>query len=407
MPLDYDNTDVGTTVVAFIRLDAANGTGQDILFNPGGPGGSGIESALGGLGDKLIEKAGGLYNFVSFDPRGVNNSGIALTCYADNPELGGTIAVDPNGTPYEQYAMAVAIGEWCTKANNDSLVKYAGTSAVVQDMAHFTSLQAALNGDQNPEEAEIWFYGGSYGTVVGHTLAALYPKRVGRVIVDGNVNSEEYYNGYATRSFENTDKGFEWFFGLCAEVGPEDCAFAGNSSTAGDVKLRFDTLLARLELAPQITTEGMPAIVTKMHLLEVIFHMLYQPVLAFPVLAEILSGLEQGNATAWIKFENMPPDSYEGPFNYTDVATNEALILIRSIDASGRGVIKSADDYIRLRSRLQLLSAYDGLVLAYDDGLTTVGMGIIPPESQFFYGTYLFLLVAPATPKSPRAFPLT
>lgn len=39
------------------------------------------------------------------------------------------------------------------------------------------------------------FWGISYGTVLGSTLAALFPDRVDRMILDGVINPTEYYQG--------------------------------------------------------------------------------------------------------------------------------------------------------------------------------------------------------------------
>ena len=46
VPLDYSDTTVGNTTIAYIKLSAAKQPAQDILFNPGGPGGSGVQSVL-------------------------------------------------------------------------------------------------------------------------------------------------------------------------------------------------------------------------------------------------------------------------------------------------------------------------------------------------------------------------
>jgi pimeloyl-ACP methyl ester carboxylesterase len=38
------------------------------------------------------------------------------------------------------------------------------------------------------------FSGFSYGTVLGATVAAMFPERMDRVILDGVVNVQEYYH---------------------------------------------------------------------------------------------------------------------------------------------------------------------------------------------------------------------
>ena len=37
--------------------------------------------------------------------------------------------------------------------------------------------------------------GMSYGTLLGATLAAMFPDRIGRMVLDGVLNPHEYYNG--------------------------------------------------------------------------------------------------------------------------------------------------------------------------------------------------------------------
>ncbi|KAF1936768.1 hypothetical protein EJ02DRAFT_75256 [Clathrospora elynae] len=112
---------------------------------------------------------------------------------------------------------------------------------------HFTELQACQNGHKKPKESPIWYYGISYGTVIGHTLEVMYPDRTGRIIVDSNINSEGYYNGLTPTAVEGVDDCYDRFFSLCYEARRKKSAFIGDSSSARDVKHRFDDLLASLE----------------------------------------------------------------------------------------------------------------------------------------------------------------
>ena len=311
-------------------------------------------SILSGVGDEIINLSDGKLNVIGFDPRGVNNSGVALTCFPGHPEAREAYyaSLSSPSSLTEGYAQAVALGRFCTKANNDTTAKYAGTSAVVQDMIHFTELQAALNGVEMPEEAQIWYYGVSYGTVIGQTLAALYPDRVGRIVIDANVNGEDYYNGLTMKSVETSDDGIEWFFSLCAEAGPEKCLFAANSSSGSEVKTRFDALLAKLEKTPVISSDleiGAPVVITKKPVLGLAFSALYAPTSYLSVLAYGLDALERNNATGWLLAEsivNAPSDP--GPFNYTSAASSEAQNFITAIDAAGRYPIKNVDDYVQV-----------------------------------------------------------
>lgn len=399
VPLDYDNLSVGTTHVAFIRQNAANGTGQGLLFNPGGPGGSGINLILESFGDQIIAIGGGKYNAVSFDPRGVNNSGIALTCFPEHPELREaywpTVSspLIPSLSLRAAYSQAIAQGQFCTEANKNTTAKYGGTSAVVQDLVQYTNLKAALDGVAEPNKTQINYYGVSYGTVIGHTLAALYPDRVGRVIVDSNVNSEDYYNGVVINSVETTDDDLGWFFSLCAEAGPQKCPFAtSNSSNSSDLKARFDALLADLVEAPPIVSDlqtDTPQIITKKRILATVFQILYDPATEYPLLAYRLTSLENKNVTGWLEVEAVvgaPSDP--GPFNYTSSAEGEVLDFVTGIDAAGRYPIQNVDQFIQVTKEIEAGDVYFGKDYAEQNVLINAGFKITPPASQLFPGKF-------------------
>ncbi|KAF2027344.1 alpha/beta-hydrolase [Setomelanomma holmii] len=391
VPLDYENKTLGSTVVAWIRQEAANSTSIDLLFNPGGPGGSGINYLLSGGGDKIMKATGNKYNVVSFDPRGVNASGIDLTCFPGQPDVRDAYASSSGGysTEQEKYAEAVAHGKWCTAANNKTAVRHAGTVAVVQDMIHFTELQAGLN-DKKPEDAQIWYYGVSYGTVIGQTLAALYPDRLGRAIVDANVNGEDHYNGVTDTAVEDADDGMLYFFKTCYEAGPKKCAFAGKSGDAKDIGKRFNALLAKLEKEPLqavLPQYVVPSIITKDRVLNQLFGGLYAPSYYFSYMAIGLDALEKGNATTWFEIEKATSSkSNPGPFNYTSNAAQEVLHLVTAIDAAGRYPIKNVDDYTKAVDEIEKTSQWFGEGYAGLNPLSNAGMNIIPPKSQLFTG---------------------
>jgi len=390
VPLDYNNTSLGSTVVAWIRLDSANSTGTDLLFNPGGPGGSGIDYMLSGGADQIMKMTGGKYDIVSFDPRGVNASAIDLTCFPGKPKAAEQFAPGGYSTEQEKYAEAVAYGRWCSAANTKTRVKYAGTVAVVQDMLHFTELQAAQDGNKKPKEALIWYYGVSYGTVIGQTLAALYPDRIGRVIVDANVNGQDHYAGVTDTAVEDADDTVKYFFKLCHEAGNKNCAFAGNSSSPEALEKRFNTLLAKLEKTPLQSIApamGGPSIITKDAVLDQIFSWLYAPSAYFSYMATALDALEKGNATKWYQVKKATTSKNDpGPFNYTDTAAGEVLHLVTAIDAAGRYPIKNVDDYTKAVDEIEKTSVWFGEGYAGLNPLINAGSTIMPPKSQLFPG---------------------
>ena len=105
VPLDYDQPTGATTRIALARIpasDRANRIGS-VFVNPGGPGGSGVDSVLGGFGQALSEQLEGRFDVVGFDPRGVARSE-PLRCFASAEEEARFLAGLPI-FPYqkEQY----------------------------------------------------------------------------------------------------------------------------------------------------------------------------------------------------------------------------------------------------------------------------------------------------------------
>lgn len=395
VPLDYEQPSLGSTVVPWIRLRATNSSNIDVIYNPGGPAGSGIASVLAGSVDRIMKYTGSKYNIVSFDPRGVNASDIDLTCFPGKADVREEF--DKNNpslsTPQEEYAQAVASGKWCTAANRNTTARYAGTVAVVQDMLHFTKLQAALNG-KDPEQAPVWYYGISYGTVIGHTLANLYPSRVGRIIVDGNVHSEDYYKGIVYDTVSTFDNSMRYFFSLCAEAGSKKCAFATDSTDAAGLEKRFDALLSDLEKEPLQSIDPkqpFPSIITRDQVVLRVFTWNYNPTLAFEFIAAGLAGLVEKNATIWN--EAGRPASGDAkpqpqPFNYTAAAFHEAQRLITAIDTADRYPVKNIEDYLTVIERISKTSKWMGKLFAEDNPLYSAGISILPPKSQTFPGNF-------------------
>jgi pimeloyl-ACP methyl ester carboxylesterase len=71
--LDY-SADKGNASIAVVRYPSTAPKSQylgPILFNPGGPGGSGVTTIVG-LGAEFAEIFGNQFDIVGFDPRGMS-----------------------------------------------------------------------------------------------------------------------------------------------------------------------------------------------------------------------------------------------------------------------------------------------------------------------------------------------
>lgn len=222
MPLDYDDVAAGETTIAFIQHASNLSDAQDILINPGGPGSSGVAVVLGAA-QIFRSYLGQKHNIIGFDPRGVNNSGLRLDCLPDAPavaqyydsQLLQPVNPESDASVSEAYALADGLGQLCSNAHRDDNVRYANSVAVAEDMLHFAKLRAP-----NTSEVDIRvnYYGASYGTALGTAFATLHPEHVGRFVLDGVVDAEDYFTGGWRENLLQADECVRSFSKFCFDA---------------------------------------------------------------------------------------------------------------------------------------------------------------------------------------------
>jgi len=198
VPVDWSAPDGAVIQLALERSRATGGTAVgSLLVNPGGPGASGVDAlesvALQRISADVLAK----YDVVGFDPRGVSRSA-PVTC-ADSTTLDSIVSTDPDySTPAGIDAVEqtyAAFGAACLAQTGD-LLGHVDTVSAAKDM---DVLRAAL-GDE-----KLTYLGYSYGTQLGATYAALFPERVGRLVLDGALDPTLSYDETAI----GQAKGFE------------------------------------------------------------------------------------------------------------------------------------------------------------------------------------------------------
>jgi len=180
VPVDYTDPDGATIELAVDKVPATGDSKGAIVVNPGGPGGSGVDYAAAAASGYVVTKqVRSSYDIVGFDPRGVQRSA-PITCYGD-AQMDTFLGEDPTpDTRAEQQQAArdnKAFGRAC-QAKAGKLLGHVSTVEVAKDL---DILRAALG------EAKLNYLGKSYGTFIGSTYAGLFPKRVGRFVLDGVV----------------------------------------------------------------------------------------------------------------------------------------------------------------------------------------------------------------------------
>ena len=206
VPVDWAHPAGETFELAIGRLpalDPGNRIGT-LFLNPGGPGGSGIDSFI--LNDNLFSNAvlRRQFDLVSWDPRGVERSQ-AIVC---STELVNQVPFLYPRTQAEYDAMVAnnrKLGEDC-RARSGPLFDHVDTLSTVRDM---DAIRAGLG------EEKISYYGVSYGTQIGQQYAEEFPERIRAMVLDSNIDhsitSDFRYLQTNTEDFEKSFLAFaEW-----------------------------------------------------------------------------------------------------------------------------------------------------------------------------------------------------
>ena len=190
VPVDYEHPDGKTITIAVKKLPALDGDAEhgSLFLNPGGPGGSGIESV--DSKPSVFEGLRGSYDIIGFDPRGLGQS-TPITCWSDdeiNQYLNGTsntfseimatyaVVYSKASSGQERIDRGAANAARCAKYSQvPELLDHVGTRNVARDL----DVLRATNGN-----AKLNYLGVSYGTYIGAVYADLFPGRVGRTVLD-------------------------------------------------------------------------------------------------------------------------------------------------------------------------------------------------------------------------------
>ncbi|RKR90984.1 alpha/beta hydrolase family protein [Micromonospora pisi] len=243
----------GNSATFDIALIRARSTRQrdrigSLLINPGGPGGSGVDTAVylsfgpafGGLPDDVTDR----FDIVGFDPRGVSRSS-PVECVSD-ANLDTSFGYDPDPESQAGFDGLVAlnqrIGEACADKYGDDLRLFS-TEQAARDM---DAIRAAV-GDE-----KLTYLGYSYGTLLGATYAQLFPRNVRALVLDGAVDPQQD----SVADSESQAKGFELAFTnftrWCAQT-PSRCP------VAPDARKAVTDALAKADVSPVRGRDGRTA----------------------------------------------------------------------------------------------------------------------------------------------------
>ncbi|TQW01113.1 proteinase [Cordyceps javanica] len=346
LPLDWLDESSGETIaLAVIKSDAVVGPDDPtyagpVLSNPGGPGGSGVDHLRNSAGQhrNMVDTPGRKhFEYVSFDPRGIGRTTPQVNCYPDGrlartaaslrARGSGGVGSGPAALSYN-LGLATIQGDRCADFNGE-LLRYVGTTSVARDMLalvekiaeynkkHFKKnqteeesvvkgdAQLELRSDRNNEEnlPRLQYLGFSYGTVLGNYFASMFPERIGRLLLDGVCDIDDYAtgDGWLTNTVD-TDEMADMFFRGCFDAGHDVCPLYRPGDASGtDIKRRFWDWVAQLAETPTFVskTDGSsPAVLQPNDLHLLLLTSLYVPIATFTKTAKVADDAMRGNTTA-------------------------------------------------------------------------------------------------------------
>lgn len=212
VPLDYANPSGRGAEIAVLRQKASGEKVGSLLFNPGGPGGSGmgfVASVSKGLADGPLAKR---FDLIGFDPRGVGASTPTLDCLNDaewavnradddvDPSPAGIAADEQENKEYAQHC--------AERSGGADVLANVGTRDVVKDV----DILRAVLGDQ-----KLTFAGFSYGTRIGAAYAEEFPQNVRALLLDGALDPKESTIDRTVKQNAGFQQAFAAFATDCAK----------------------------------------------------------------------------------------------------------------------------------------------------------------------------------------------
>ncbi|AOS65016.1 alpha/beta hydrolase [Actinoalloteichus hymeniacidonis] len=178
VPLDYEQPDGRTAQIAMLRIPAHGEPIGSLLYNPGGPGSSGMSAAAATLAGPLAESPiGENFDFIGFDPRGVGASTPTLNCFSDEErEAGASISsLQPGVGPWTEDDTQQFLAQCAELSGGEDVLANVGTRDAARDM----DIIRHVLGDE-----KLNYFGQSYGTRLGAIYAETFPQNVRTLLLD-------------------------------------------------------------------------------------------------------------------------------------------------------------------------------------------------------------------------------
>jgi pimeloyl-ACP methyl ester carboxylesterase len=237
VPLDYSTPDGRKITLSIDKLPARRTDERigSLVVNPGGPGGEGLKFATSiPLPAEILDR----FDIIGFDPRGVGES-TPINCGKQTVPAFRKVDSEPDDAneQSELDAAAKSVADDCG-AHAGDLLPFVGTDSVARDVE---SIRQALG------EAQINYYGASYGTFIGERYLALFPRSARTVILDGVVDPTQGFTAFLRGQTVALDASLNALLDGCA---------SGTQCPAGGARVAYDQLAKQVETQPVPTRTG-------------------------------------------------------------------------------------------------------------------------------------------------------
>lgn len=206
VPMSRLDPDGPTFSLAVARHRSTGSDDQRIgslFYNPGGPGGSGLDS-IAGAWAMLPDEVRDRFDLVTWDPRGVGATTpapVACDVPGSEPLAPSTGPVSLAAVADNAIAASAAALSACQAANAD-IAGHLGTMEVVEDLDR---LRVAVG------DPSLTFWGVSYGTELGYAYAVTHPDRVRAILLDSPMDPSPWTIRRIADGIDAADDGYRMF----------------------------------------------------------------------------------------------------------------------------------------------------------------------------------------------------
>lgn len=255
VPLDHTNPTQGTLKLDITRVTSLHPQRHEgaIFTNPGGPGAdsSGFAVVLASIWKGYADEPEGesyrhlinAYDLIGITPRGMGSSPDSQLICQSNDVIVAQNDITQDRSPANLEALRHNTEVLAQGCANQPLAPYITTDQTARDM-EFVRIQ--LN------ERTLNYFGNSYGTWLGAWYAGLFPKTVGRMVLDSNLDWTSTFQNASLNLAPEKERIFARFV---AEPAAENPLVYEMGNDPKGIRHSFINLLPQVQVALRSDTE--------------------------------------------------------------------------------------------------------------------------------------------------------